>query len=149
MNDGAGFQIDAFDTDLNVMMPYNLLGHPHHAEPAGYYKGKALSPRSSTRAGPGLDARSRNKGFDMLLIYEIYKRGMARGYKRAELSWVLEDNKDMNRSIGTIGAELYNTYRVYQKVIEGSKERRCVLCPGLYRYQHKAPARGIRCPLER
>ena len=50
-----------------------------------------------------------------MLIDEIYKRATAKGYKRGELSWVLEDNKAMNRSIEASGAKLYKTYRMYQK----------------------------------
>ena len=34
------FQIDAFDTDHYVMMPYNLPEYPGYAEAAGYWKVK-------------------------------------------------------------------------------------------------------------
>jgi GNAT superfamily N-acetyltransferase len=65
----------------------------------------------------GLMPEYRNKGLDLLLIHEIYKRGTAKGYKRGELSWVLEDNKVMNHAIEASGATLYKTYRMYQKAI--------------------------------
>ena len=65
----------------------------------------------------GLMPEYRNKGFDLLLIHEIYKRATAKGYKRGESSWVLEDNKAMNHAIETAGATLYKTYRMYQKAI--------------------------------
>jgi GNAT superfamily N-acetyltransferase len=65
----------------------------------------------------GLMPEYRNKGLDLLLIHEIYKRGTAKGYKRGELSWVLEDNKAMNHAIEASGATLYKTYRMYQKAI--------------------------------
>ena len=42
MNDGAGFQIDAFDTDPYVMMPSNPSEYPRYAEQAGYHKAKDL-----------------------------------------------------------------------------------------------------------
>ena len=42
MNDGAGFQIDAFDTDPYMMMPYNPAEYPRYAEGAGYQKIKDL-----------------------------------------------------------------------------------------------------------
>src|SRR5215212_10450147 len=42
MNDGAGFQINAFDTDPYVMMPYNPPEYPRYAEAAGYRKVKDL-----------------------------------------------------------------------------------------------------------
>src|SRR3712207_6260690 len=63
----------------------------------------------------GIMPEYRNKGFDLLRIHEIFKRGTAKGYKRGELSWVLEDNKAMNRSIEAAGATLYKIYRMYQK----------------------------------
>jgi GNAT superfamily N-acetyltransferase len=59
----------------------------------------------------------RNKGLEAVLIDELYERGVARGYKRGELSWVLEDNTAMNRAIEATGAKLYKTYRIYQKEI--------------------------------
>ena len=38
MNDGAGLQINAFDTDPYVMMPYNPPVYPSYVETAGYQK---------------------------------------------------------------------------------------------------------------
>lgn len=42
MNDGAGFQIDAFDTTPYVMMPQNPSSYPAYVEAAGYRKIKDL-----------------------------------------------------------------------------------------------------------
>ena len=42
MNDGAGFQIDAFDTDPYVMMPSNPPQYPQYVERLGYHKVKDL-----------------------------------------------------------------------------------------------------------
>ena len=243
MNDGAGFQIDAFDTEPFVMMPYNPPEYPRYVEALGYrkikdlyawlldaeggisYKVERLADRVRKRYNPrvrpgnmkrfeeeleilkriyneawernwgfvryteaefdrlarelkliidpevtlfleldgevvgvaiglpdinqvlkrmrgrlfpfgifhflnrkknidqgrlpilGIMPEYRNKGLDLLLIHEVFKRGTARGYKRGELSWVLEDNKAMNRSIEASGATLYKTYRIYQKEI--------------------------------
>jgi GNAT superfamily N-acetyltransferase len=245
MNDGAGFQIDAFDTDPYLMMPYNPPEYPRYVEAAGYQKIKDLyawlydastgiSPRVERLAERvrkrynnlvvrpanmkryeeemkilkriykeawernwgqvayteaefdhlaselkfivdpdialiieldgqvagvaiglpdanqvlkrmegrllpfgifhflnrkriidqtrlpilGLMPEYRNKGLEVVLVHELYKRGVvARGYKRGELSWVLEDNKAMNRTIEAAGAKLYKTYRLYQKEI--------------------------------
>jgi GNAT superfamily N-acetyltransferase len=65
----------------------------------------------------GLMPEYRNRGLDMVLMHEIYERGMAKGYKRAELSWVLEDNQAINHAFEVGGAKLYKTYRIYQKEI--------------------------------
>jgi GNAT superfamily N-acetyltransferase len=36
------------------------------------------------------------------------------GYKDCELSWILEDNVLMNRSLEALGAKRYKTYRIYE-----------------------------------
>ncbi|MEM6429647.1 MAG: GNAT family N-acetyltransferase, partial [Deinococcota bacterium] len=42
MNDGSGFQIDAFDTDPFIMMPFNPASYPSYVESLGYGKIKDL-----------------------------------------------------------------------------------------------------------
>ena len=244
MNDGAGFQIDAFDTDPYIMMPYNPPDYPAFAEAAGYHKIKdlyawylgsdvgpserllRLADRAAKRynftirslnmkhfntevervlgfyndvweknwgqtkytpkeakllakelkmivdpemvlmldiddelAGVavgfpnanqlfkkmngrllpfgifyafrakkimnemrlpilGVRPEYRNKGLELALIAEFCRRGIARGYTGAECSWILEDNEAMNKGIAAAGAELYKTYRLYQKELE-------------------------------
>ena len=63
----------------------------------------------------GLMPEFRNKGLELVLINEIFKRGAAKGYMRGECSWVLEDNDAMNDGIRAAGCTLYKTYRLYQK----------------------------------
>lgn len=53
-------------------------------------------------------------GLGVLLVLELMRRA-ARRYRRAEMSWVLEDNEDINRILPTLGVRRYKTYRVYQK----------------------------------
>ena len=36
------------------------------------------------------------------------------GYKDCEMSWILEDNVLMNRSLEALGAKRYKTYRIYE-----------------------------------
>ena len=38
-------------------------------------------------------------------------------YRRAEFSWVLEDNRDINQPAELAGARRYKTYRIYQKAL--------------------------------
>ena len=57
----------------------------------------------------------RNRGLELVLIHEIAVRGRDAGYLEGELSWILEDNDGINKPIAAIGADLYKTYRVYQK----------------------------------
>ncbi|MFQ5584416.1 MAG: GNAT family N-acetyltransferase, partial [Calditrichia bacterium] len=48
-------------------------------------------------------------GIGSLLYLEIIRRGLAQGYDRAELSWVLEDNELMIRPLQFLGAIPYKT----------------------------------------
>jgi GNAT superfamily N-acetyltransferase len=63
----------------------------------------------------GVMPEYRNRGLDLVLMHDIYQRAIAAGYRRAELSWILEDNKSINHAIETGGAKLYKRYRIYQK----------------------------------
>jgi GNAT superfamily N-acetyltransferase len=63
----------------------------------------------------GLRTEYRNKGLETLLIDELYRTAIAKGYQSCECSWVLEDNRAMNRGIEAGGARLYKTYRIYEK----------------------------------
>ena len=50
-----------------------------------------------------------------MLTAEVHVRGRARGYDWAELGWVLEDNRLLNSALARTEAEVYKTYRIYQK----------------------------------
>jgi hypothetical protein len=65
----------------------------------------------------GVDAHYRRRGIYPLLMLEMQKMWMQTEYKRVELSWVLEDNRDINQVAAGVGARLYKTYRIYQKAI--------------------------------
>jgi len=65
----------------------------------------------------GVAPEHRNKGFELAMIHELYERAVAKGYKRCECSWTLEDNRSMNHVIKVGGARRYKTYRIYQKDI--------------------------------
>jgi GNAT superfamily N-acetyltransferase len=63
----------------------------------------------------GVLPEHRARGIDALMYFETAKRAAPRGYKKAEMSWILENNMMMNRSIQMIGGEIYKTYRMYEK----------------------------------
>jgi GNAT superfamily N-acetyltransferase len=65
----------------------------------------------------GVAPEHRNKGFELLMIHELYQRVIAKGYGSCEASWTLEDNRAMNHVIAAGGAKQYKTYRIYQKEI--------------------------------
>lgn len=57
----------------------------------------------------------RRRGIDSLLVYHTFKNGVPRGYRRAELSWILEDNVLMRRALERLGAVHSKTYRIFEK----------------------------------
>jgi hypothetical protein len=55
-------------------------------------------------------------GFLSAAMYvEVAKRGAAKGYEWAELSWTREDDTPINLGIRSMGGRAYKTYRVYEK----------------------------------
>ena len=61
----------------------------------------------------------RGLGIDAALTYKTWQTGLEKGYRWREMSWVLESNEAMWRSLEMVGAERYKTYRLYQKVLGG------------------------------
>lgn len=63
----------------------------------------------------GILPEVRGTGVDALMYLELLRILMAKGYKKAEMSWTLETNTMVNRAVAIIGGELYKTYRMYEK----------------------------------
>jgi hypothetical protein len=63
----------------------------------------------------GVKEKYRKKGIEGLLYLESFKAAMQKGYKRAEMSWILEDNVLMQRGCELMGGRLYKKYRIYEK----------------------------------
>ena len=53
----------------------------------------------------------------LMLTAEVHVRGAAKGYRWAELGWVLEDNHLLNHALRRTDAEVYKVYRVYEKAL--------------------------------
>jgi GNAT superfamily N-acetyltransferase len=65
----------------------------------------------------GVKEEYRKKGLEGLLYLESFKAAMRKGYKRAEMSWVLEDNTLMQKGCEFMGGKLYKKWRIYEKRI--------------------------------
>jgi hypothetical protein len=61
----------------------------------------------------------RRKMVPLGLIYLGMRGGQLKGkpYKRAELSWVYEDNSPSRKLIESAGGKIYKTYRMYEKAL--------------------------------
>ncbi len=62
----------------------------------------------------GVVPEFRKRGLDSILYVDIYNRGIERGYRWAELSWILETNELMRSAIEQMGADLYKRYRIVE-----------------------------------
>jgi hypothetical protein len=62
----------------------------------------------------GVKQAFRNKGVEVLLYIETFKRGPQAGYHQGECSWILETNILMQRGIEAMGGKRYKTYRIYE-----------------------------------
>ena len=65
----------------------------------------------------GVLPQYRNRGLEMLLIYEIVKRAAANGIVEGECGWTLENNHSINSAIEAAGGVRNKTYRLFQKEV--------------------------------
>ena len=70
----------------------------------------------------GVSAPYRRLGLYPLLLFELHRQVKDTLYRRAEFSWVLEDNRDINQPAELAGARRYKTYRIYEKAL-GARTR--------------------------
>ncbi len=62
----------------------------------------------------GIIPEYQKRGLDTLFYLETFDVGSSKGYRWAEMSWVLEDNVLMNKAIEYMGGRAYKTYRMYE-----------------------------------
>lgn len=65
----------------------------------------------------GVKKEYQGKGFDALFNAEALRLGRELGYAGGELSWTLEDNDLINRSIEAMGCVRTKTYRLVEKAL--------------------------------
>jgi hypothetical protein len=65
----------------------------------------------------GILPEYRALGVYPVLICALKRQLDGTRYRRAEFSWVLEDNRDINQPVERLGARRYKTYRIYQKAL--------------------------------
>ncbi len=65
----------------------------------------------------GVKHAFQKKGVEGLLYIETFRRGIRKGYHRAECSWILEENVLMQHGIEAMGGKRYKTYRIYETLL--------------------------------
>ena len=66
----------------------------------------------------GVKEQYRKLGLASLLYHKMHQNLKEVGYKEAEMSWILEDNLNMNKPLQVMGAKPYKTYRIFEKSLE-------------------------------
>lgn len=65
----------------------------------------------------GLKPGYQHLGLGAAMYTRLLQIGVAKGYKGAEGSWILEDNHEMCTALEKLGADKYKRYRVYDRVL--------------------------------
>ncbi|MFC1725258.1 N-acetyltransferase [candidate division KSB1 bacterium] len=61
----------------------------------------------------GVKKEFRKLGIDTVFIHETFKTGYGIGYRKAELSWILETNTMLHNITNHLNVKRYKTYRIY------------------------------------
>ena len=54
---------------------------------------------------------------ELLLIKQAIESAVQMGWDFGEMSWTLEDNNMINKTITDVGGKKYKTYRIYGKTL--------------------------------
>lgn len=66
----------------------------------------------------GVRKKFRKLGLEAILYHRTHQNLLAtKQYKEVEMSWILEDNLNMNKPLLRMGARPYRTYRIFEKEI--------------------------------
>lgn len=66
----------------------------------------------------GVLPEKRRLGVDIAMVYKTMMAAFLKGITSGECSWILADNKPMNRIMEGYGADRYKTYRIYEKTVK-------------------------------
>ena len=72
----------------------------------------------------GIKSEYRMRGLNAVMFASGLRAALARGLTGVEVSWLLEDNELVIRSVKMFGGRLYKTYRIYERGIPGAPDLR-------------------------
>lgn len=75
------------------------------------------SIKSAREVALGILPEYRKTGLDLCLYVRSYQAAIRKGIRYGEASWILENNVMMNRALLQIGAKVYRTHRIYEKML--------------------------------
>jgi len=68
----------------------------------------------------GVKREYRARGIETLMLLRSFRWALERGFTNLELSWVLEDNRPMQRYLDVLGAWVYKRYRLYEQPVRSA-----------------------------
>jgi len=81
-----------------------------------YWKVRRTVDTARAYAG-GVIEPHRGVGADAVMAAAVGQALLRKGYRRLEISWILENNVMMRRMAEAFGGRVYRTYRVYEKAL--------------------------------
>ena len=104
-----------------VLMDFNQATQPMKGKmyPFGWLKFLLAKRKINFARMPlmGVLPEYRKLGVDLALVYRAIQASFDNGVTSGELSWILADNKPMNRILESYGGHVYKTYRIYEKPV--------------------------------
>jgi hypothetical protein len=65
----------------------------------------------------GVKQEFRRSGVGAVFYYDTLMAAKRLGFTWGEMSWILENNQEMNKAIQLMGGKVYKTYRIYEKAL--------------------------------
>ena len=65
----------------------------------------------------GVSGAYRRKGIEAVFIYKTIMEAVAKKFKGAELSWIMENNRALISELEFLQSELYKRYRILSKAL--------------------------------
>ncbi len=63
----------------------------------------------------GVREKFRLRGLEALMIYRTIQEGLRKGYREADLGWILDNNYQMNKILLDMGARRYKEFGIFDK----------------------------------
>ncbi len=63
----------------------------------------------------GVREKFRLRGLEALMIYRTIQEGLRKGYREADMGWILDNNYQMNKILIDMGAQRYKEFGIFDK----------------------------------
>jgi GNAT superfamily N-acetyltransferase len=115
----VGFAIALPDLNQPLRLAYPRPGMPElltMAKLVWYWKVRKV-PTWVRAWALGILPEYRGQGLESLMMGGLIETAYRKGYQFGEMSWILESNDKVQRTVELVGGTLYKRYRIYQKAL--------------------------------